>query len=106
MPCKYVGKAINGFPIYIQKKGTTFYNTDELPSHNSIATAQHMSKNLHLPFKEEWIAACVDLYGEEKALNILGYLRREHFMDDMHTENYGFDSKKRPILIDYSNFNG
>lgn len=108
LKCKYVGRAKNGYPVYIQKKGNTFYDVDELekPSHNSIMNAATISKDLRLPFKDTWIACCIELYGIEKAKSILKYLKEKHYIDDMHPANYGFDNKNRPVLIDYSNFCG
>lgn len=53
-----------------------------------------------------WVAACIDKYGERKTKKFFEFADENNLLYDMHNGNYGYRKGGYPVLIDFSDFNG
>lgn len=84
------------------------YENDSLPlaSDNSRKTAKEWYIEGKFNINPEWIANCIDTYGESKVKNFLHYCTDidEDILNDAHSNNYGYRKDNTPVILDYSNF--
>lgn len=73
------------------------------PSEDSLRKAKEMCRNRRIPFDYDWVATCLDLYGEEKFNQLLEFIN-EHRLNDFHSNNYGYTRDGKPMLLDYCGF--
>ena len=76
---------------------------------NSIKISQNSKDkaedfNDDCPFATNWIAAAIEIFGEEKCAEFFKWSRHEVFINDMHCGNYGFTKDGRPIIFDLSGY--
>ena len=103
----YVGKTQNGYPIYIQEKCAICselfqdnkYNPDEL-----ITTTKSYPKNFDILLDTVWATDFRLFYGQEFFQKFITFLF-EHQWRDLSENNIGYIND-RPVLVDYSDYNG
>lgn len=99
----------DGIRIFIQEKVTPEDDLWDTPQ------ASQASKNIAKKWYEEgfwkqdkeWIANCIDKYGQEKVKQFLNYCTDidPDILADIHPGNYGYRSDNTPVILDYSNYN-
>lgn len=101
------GKTLNGYPIYTQTwvrpacRGCNDLRKTPI-SESTPAIAKDIYEKYENPFSEEWTEDCIELYGEEKFIDLLKYLST--YQCDMHSGNYGWDKNGLPKILDYSGY--
>lgn len=101
----YIG-SICGWPIYVQERCSTFYNSDGHPhSDEERHSTEKRLKELHIytHFATDFVIDLINQYGEDETKHLFQFLE-EYRIGDMHTSNYGYMGDYA-ILIDYSSFN-
>lgn len=101
---RYYGKTEAGYPLYIQEKCCYTCPKGKIPSKASKSIAEGIIKYSVIE-DIEWIASFIESYGEEE------FERLESFLDslpinDLTYRNVGYALDGRPVLIDFSGFNG
>lgn len=101
-------KTIDGVRVFIQEKITSendLYQTPR-PSQASLDLAKKWDDEEHFYMDSEWIANCLDWYGESKVKSFLSYCNNIDLdiLEDMHGGNYGYRENEAPAILDYSNF--
>lgn len=99
-------KKVCGFRVYIQEWTTPCEDDfeDHLPSPKSRQIAQKWKDEFYVD--SEWIANCIDYYGEKKVEEFLHYCNYENdtISEDLHPGNYGYRDNGTPCLLDFSGF--
>jgi hypothetical protein len=87
-------KKICGVRIFIQEWATSVEDDyeDHLPSPGSRELAKEWEDNDNFCADSEWIANCIDYYGQKKVEEFLNYCRCEDtdIVADLHSQNYGY----------------
>lgn len=103
-------KEHNGKRFYIQEKVCTYSQacrSGETPavSENSRNKAKDMDYH-YSPCHVEWRAAVIEFYGEEFWKNFVNWddANCVGILIDMHSNNYGYTTDGRPVILDASGF--
>lgn len=101
-------KTICGVKVFLQEYVEPLAESCKSPN------ASNNSKNLAKKWKDEgkfyinqdWIANCLDKYGESKVERFLYYCDNldPDILEDVHSGNFGYRKDGSPCLIDYSNY--
>ena len=96
---------VKGFPIYVQKKVTTFWQTDKKVKHTdeertSLKKSYKPEDIERLPV--DWCLDFIAAYGEEKFIDFLIFTIEYH-INDLHGDNVAYRNGK-PCLSDYSGY--
>lgn len=96
---------IKGFPIYVQKKVTTFWQTRNRVKHTeeertSLKNSYKRGDLEKLPI--DWCLDFIAAYGEEKFMNFLIFTIECH-INDLHGDNVAYRNGK-PCLSDFSGY--
>lgn len=98
--------------IFIAEKVIPFdnlYKNIPNPSKKSKETAEQWRKSRKLYcFNEDWLANCIDFYGQEKVEKFINYCYNDDndIIRDLHGGNFGYRQKDNsPCILDYSDFN-
>lgn len=103
-------KTIDGVRIFIQEAVTPdldFCSFEKIPSSQKSRTlAKQWQSEDKFSMDFEWIARCIDVYGESKVKRFLSYCENIDLdiLEDMHDGNYGYRDNLTPVILDYSNF--
>ena len=102
-------KTLYNVNIFLQELVTSvaeIYENYPLASDNSRKTAKEWYIEGRFNIDPEWIANCIDTYGESKVKNFLYYCTDidEDILNDAHSNNYGYRKDNTPVILDYSNF--
>lgn len=101
-------KTICGTRVFLQEK--------IIPKNDSCYTRKPSRKSQDLAdrwydegkfyIEPEWIANCIDKYGESKAKRFLYYCAKTDpdILEDLHGGNFGYRQDETPCILDYSNF--
>jgi len=104
-------KKINNFRVFLQEyvvpKEDIYYN-GYCPSPKSQKIAEEWYKQKMFDIDSQWIANCLDKYGESKVKKFLFYCNNidPDILADTHSGNYGYRENNTPCILDYSNFTG
>lgn len=99
---------VNDHPIYIQEKATVFTEkygekySDERTREIEKYCSNHMLLGKAVP-NWIWIADAFEYYGKKKFNKLMSFINGEG-IQDLHNGNIGYIGKK-PVLIDFSDFN-
>lgn len=98
-----------GVRVFIQEEVTSqndLYQTRR-PSEKSSNLANKWYDEGKFYIEPEWIANCLDKYGESKVERFLYYCSNidPDILEDMHDGNFGYRPNELPVLLDYSNYN-
>ena len=104
------------FNIFVQEMVLSYVDCYDypIPSKESCTAAKEyqneddLVENVVCGFAEDWIANCIDYYGQDKLNDFLTYCCEidPDIREDNHEANYGYRvSNKTPCILDYSNFN-
>lgn len=94
-----------GIPVYKQTKVRPMNHTDSASRPKTSAHSKKMAEKYDtLPFDKEWVAAAIEIYGEEFFKHFLTFIDEVYpgIGRDMHYGNYGYTLDGKPILLDYS----
>lgn len=99
---------INGYEIYIQQKCDCDYHSSSRTyseeDEKSTTVVQSLKEGHYSSsFALCWLIDVYNAYGEEMLINLLEF--EQEWLQDMHYGNYGYRNGK-PIILDYSGFNG
>ena len=102
-------KTIGNFNIFLQERVTPEKDSWKPPiaSDNSKKIAEEWYDEGRFIFIEsDWIANCIDKYGEAKVKQFLDYCNEmdRDILADAHSGNYGYRINKTPCILDYSDF--
>ena len=101
-------KKINGVRIFLQEQVTPENNlcSSYVPSLQSKDLANKWYKEGRFDIESEWIANCLDKYGESKVKRFLYYCTNidPDILEDTHGGNYGYRINGTPAILDYSNY--
>lgn len=101
-------KTIDGVRIFLQEKVIPENNlyTIKKPSKKSQELANKWHKEGKIYIKPEWIASCLDKYGESKVERFLHYCTNIDLdiLEDLHSGNFGYRNNETPCILDYSNY--
>lgn len=95
-----------GYPIYVQPKCVIEYDQDDF----AVSEEERRKSNAALidcyrsGLGIDWLARALKFYGEKAVKRFLGFLEANH-IGDLHNENRGL-FHNRPVLVDYSGYNG
>ena len=101
-------KTIDGIRIFLQEQITpendlcSFYT----PSQQSKNIANKWYTEGKFNIESEWIANCLDKYGQSKVKRFLHYCKNIDLdiLEDAHGGNYGYRTNGTPAILDYSNY--
>ena len=101
-------KIIEGTRIFLQEAAYPKEDCYEKfnISENSEKTAQKWKKERIIYMDIDWVAACIDKYGERKTKKFLEFADENNLLGDMHDGNYGYRKGGYPVLIDFSDYGG
>lgn len=101
-------KIIEGTRIFLQEMACPEEDCDESfdISEKSEKTALRWRHECFTFMDTNWIAACIDKYGERKTKKFLEFAEKNNLLYDMHDGNYGYRKGGYPVLIDFSDYNG
>ena len=97
-----------GYRIFLQEKVIPFcdyFDTSKL----TPITQKEIDSASSIPFRRgrsEWLAHCIQTYGEKKTKRFFSYCENENpdIVGDFHTGNYGYRPNGTPCILDYSNY--
>lgn len=102
------------FNIFVQEIVSSYMDCCDcpLPSKESSTAAKEYQEeedenDTICGFAEDWVANCIDMYGQEKLDSFLTYCCEvdPDIRKDNHYANYGYRCcNKTPCILDYSNF--
>lgn len=103
-------KKRDGFRIFIQEY--VMPENESCDSHNasdqSTTTAKKWRREgkIRSDLENEWIANCLDIYGESKVKRFLYYCDNidPDILEDIHKANYGYRENGTPCILDFSNY--
>ena len=98
----------DGYRIFIQEKVIPIYDDSHTPTLTPISQ-KAIDKVNDIPYRRgrsEWIARCIQTYGEKKTKRFFKYCEKEntHITDDFHMGNYGYRPNGTPCILDYSDY--
>ena len=102
-------KNIYNTRVFIQEKVIPVNELIKSPraSHNSKKLANEWYKKGKINIQPEWVANCLDAYGNSKVSRFLWYCEEIDLdiLDDIHTGNFGYrNNNNTPCILDYSNY--
>ncbi len=102
-------KQIMGVRIFIQEQVTPldeFYKIPIIPSKNSQKLANQWWRERKIDINPNWMANCLDLYGQAKVKKFLNYCENidPDILEDAHSGNIGYRTNGTPVILDYSNY--
>lgn len=102
-------KTINGVRIFLQEQiipQSDLFILTQSPSNNSRELANKWYKEKRFRIEPEWIANCLDKYGESKVKRFLYYCENidPDILEDAHESNFGYRNNETPAILDFSNF--
>ena len=102
-------KQIMGVRIFIQEQVTPldeFYKIPIIPSKNSQKLAKQWWRESKISIDPDWMANCLDLYGQAKVKKFLHYCEDidPDILEDVHSGNIGYRTNGTPVILDYSNY--
>ncbi len=103
-------KTIDNIRIFLQEQvipqSDLFLNSTYTPSKNSRELANKWYKERKFDIEPEWIANCLDKYGESKVKRFLYYCENidPDILEDAHESNFGYRDNGTPAILDFSNF--
>lgn len=108
-----IGYTPNHKPIFLQKYVKPYsYFTDvekaRKTSPKSISRAkeldeEYIKKSNRIPFRDDWVAAALEQYGEDKFKDLMAFIKN-NYLSDFHTDNYGYTKDGKVCLLDYCGF--
>lgn len=101
-------KIIEGTRIFLQEMACPEedYSENFNISEKSEKTALRWRHECFTFMDTNWIAACIDKYGERKTKKFLEFADENNLLGDMHDGNYGYRKGGYPVLIDFSDYGG
>ena len=104
----YHYKTIDGVRVFLQEWVTPKEDMCSInkPSQRSQEIARAWYKEDKFYTDPEWIANCIDCYGESKVKRFLYYCSNIDLdiLEDISSSNYGYRENDTPAILDYSNF--
>lgn len=102
-------KQIMGVRIFIQEQVIPldeFYKIPIIPSKNSQKLAKQWWRESKIDVDPDWMANCLDLYGQAKVKKFLHYCEDidPDILEDVHSGNIGYRTNGTPVILDYSNY--
>lgn len=99
---------INEVRIFLQEAATPLEDADK----DDLAIVSEKSRKIATKWRDqdvtymdkEWIAACIEKYGEKKTKKFIQYAEDNFLFCDMHDGNYGYRKGGYPVLIDFCDF--
>lgn len=104
-------KTIDNTRIFLQEEITPDHelnhNSLKKPSKKSRKIADKWYRKRKFDINPNWIASCLDKYGQAKVKRFLKYCNTvdEDILEDAHSGNFGYRKNGTPCILDYSNFN-
>lgn len=108
-----LGTTSNGVTIYTQKyvKPYSYFSQEERgikTSPKSLKRASELwreydEKYNRIPFQDDWVAAALEQYGEDKFKDLMAFIK-ENGLNDFHTNNYGYTKDGKVCLLDYCGY--
>lgn len=92
---------VNGYPVYIQEKCTTFEGNKK-HSKEEKETTSKICGNYH-SINPDWLTDFRLFYGNSVLIHFVHFIKTMGWDDDLRGENIGYIGD-RPVLIDYSGF--
>ena len=94
--------------VFIQEQITPINYSEKTykPSKNSRDIAERWHEEEKTYMDTDWIANCIDKYGQSKVEKFLNYCSNmdPDILEDMHCGNYGYREDGTPALLDFSNY--
>lgn len=102
-------KIKNGVRIFLQERVNPVEDSiaTPRPSEKSIKAAKRYSNDSAYVYMDcNWIANCIENYGEEITEKFLSYATDidEDILGDMHDGNFGYRDDGTPVLLDFCDF--
>lgn len=103
---------INGMYILVQEFVTSMNDFDKkvINSKKAIETSERIREDYCTAnnVDDEWVAACVEYYGEELSEKFFNYTEEDGYsiLADAHWGNYGYREDGSPCILDFSDFGG
>lgn len=103
---------INGMYILVQEFVASMNDFDKkvINSKKSVETSKRIREDYVTAnnVEDEWVAACVEHYGEELSEKFFNYTEEDGYsiLADAHWGNYGYRENGSPCILDFSDFNG
>lgn len=98
----------NKIKIFTQEKITPCIDdwTDHKPTPHSKDLAKCWIKEDDCALEPNWLANCIDYYGEQKTKRFINYCYDEDpdILSDTHMSNLGYRPDGTPVILDFSGF--
>lgn len=103
-------KVKDGVRIFLQERVNPVEDSiaTPRPSEKSIKAAKRYNSDSAYVYMDcNWIANCIENYGEEITEKFLSYATDidEDILGDMHDGNFGYRDDGTPVLLDFCDFN-
>ena len=108
-----LGTTSNGVTVYTQKYVTPYSLVSQeergiKTSAKSLKRANELwreydEKYNRIPFRDDWVAAALEQYGEDKFKDLMAFIK-ENKLNDFHTDNYGYTKDGKVCLLDYCGY--
>lgn len=101
---EFIGN-VNAFPVYLQKKVTTFWTNNDRTRHsdeerNSLKSSYSCGELEKLP--EDWCIDFINAFGEERFKEFIQFTIEYH-VNDLHGNNVAYRNGK-PCIADFSGY--
>ncbi len=94
--------------VFIQEQVIPVNYSEKIykPSKKSRDIAEKWHEEEKVYMDTDWIANCIDKYGQSKVERFLNYCENidPDILEDTHGGNYGYRNDGTPALLDFSNF--
>ena len=103
---KYIGD-VNNFPIYVQQKVDSAASDEMYFSKEERDITSQSCKNSGVEcFDPNWLTAVRKWYGDNEMIRFLQFIESQEWDDDLHHRNVGYMDSGKPMILDYSSFEG
>lgn len=102
---------VEHYPIYVQEQGISFVKRggDAKPALTDVEREEVRKKSNgrseYVEIDERWLKEALDYYGAEEINKFLNFLD-ETGIGDLRDDNIGYDKDDKPIILDFSGFEG
>ena len=98
----------NGIKVFLQEKIIPNEENwhSRKPSEASKSTVHEWMKQNLIYINNNWLANCIDVYGESKTKRFIDYCNNEdpEIIYDLHSGNLGYRMNNTPAILDFSGF--
>ena len=107
---EYIGTTSNNINLYVSKKVRTYYAYDCEHNFEISKRSQESAKLIFDTYNRigglssSFLCCLCEQYPEEDVWDLVDFIK-DCYIDDLHSQNVGFDENDNPVIMDYCGFN-